>query len=349
MDNQILDSIIEITRQRDLDSLEHSLLTSISSFVPVNEIAIYKTSTENHARQIEQVVSLSVEINDTGKQNKVWDHEPKTIKADDALETCLSNAEHRPQNENNHTQILLPFICNETVTGAINITSDENITTYRHPIEKLVEIYGNYLTVLNQSERDKLTGLFNRCTFDKKLDRMLDTQRKKREHYGEKEQDKRSHIEKNASAWLVIADLDDFKQVNDTYGHIYGDEVLLTLSQKMKQCFRQSDLLFRFGGDEFVIILEPILPEMAKHALERFRNSIANHKFPLIGEVTVSIGYAKIKGGDYPPVILDRADRALYYAKESGRNCIYNYESLLKQSKLSDYKKRGAIDLFYTN
>ncbi len=67
--------------------------------------------------------------------------------------------------------------------------------------------------------------------------------------------------------------------MNDEFGHLYGDEVILTLGQKIKQCFRRTDLLFRFGGEEFVVVLEPIIAENVGIALERFRQQIENHRF----------------------------------------------------------------------
>ena len=144
----------------------------------------------------------------------------------------------------------------------------------------------------------------------------------------------------------MVLDFDGFKQINDTYGHSYGDEVLLILSQKMKQCFRKKDLLFRFGGDEFVIILEPVTLNEAQDVLERFRFTVANHEFPQVGKITISTGFAKICDKDYPPNILEKADKALYFAKENGRNCIHNYEALISDGKLQEQKTSGSIDLF---
>jgi len=80
--------------------------------------------------------------------------------------------------------------------------------------------------------------------------------------------------------------------------------------------------------------------------LNNFRKTIADYNFPQISTVTISIGYAMIRENDYPRTILNLADKALYYAKEHGRNCIYNYESLVADGEIQDLKKSGAIDLF---
>ncbi len=86
--------------------------------------------------------------------------------------------------------------------------------------------------------------------------------------------------------------------------------------------------------------------EQAWVILNNFRQTISDHQFPQIGKVTISIGYAMINENDYPPAILNLADKALYYAKENGRNCTYNYETLVTEGKIQDQKKSGAIDLF---
>lgn len=143
-----------------------------------------------------------------------------------------------------------------------------------------------------------------------------------------------------------MLDIDHFKAVNDTFGHLYGDEVILLISQRMKECFRNSDLLFRFGGEEFVVVLEPVPAEQAYTILNNFSKKISDHSFPQVGTVTISIGYAMIRERDYPPTILDLADKALYYAKEHSRNCVYNYESLVADGDIQDQKKSGTIDLF---
>ena len=176
---------------------------------------------------------------------------------------------------------------------------------------------------------------------------MFKAQQHKNEQYNAcKSADERRHHLADTYAWLAIFDIDHFKQVNDEYGHVFGDEVILTISQKMKECFRNSDLLFRVGGEEFVIILEPVTFNIASKLFEGFRDTIANHAFSQIGTVTISVGYAKITRKDFPPAVLECADKALYFAKENGRNCVHNYEMLLNEQKVTPPRKGGAVDLF---
>jgi len=240
----------------------------------------------------------------------------------------------------------MPINCGKKVVAALNITSREDLSDKVKLLEGMIRIYENYLFILNESERDKLTGLFNRRTFDKKLDRLLQIQRNNQIRLVESDSDKEKRsLRPYSETWLAIIDIDDFKRVNDSYGHMFGDGVLLLLSHKMKLCFRQSDYLFRFGGEEFVVILEPHPKGEAFATLERFRQAIAEHNFPLVGRVSVSIGYARITEADYPPAILDSADKALYYAKHHGKNCVFNYETLVADGAVEKTRMSSSINV----
>jgi two-component system chemotaxis response regulator CheY len=127
------------------------------------------------------------------------------------------------------------------------------------------------------------------------------------------------------AAWVVIADIDRFKSINDTYGHDAGDEVLKTTARVLKTSFRQSDCVGRLGGEEFVLLLTHADAEQARLAVERVREELAIHPFQWKGQaltVTASFGLAggcPAGAGDFTSM-LARADAALYSAKKNGRN-----------------------------
>lgn len=347
MDNEILKSIIELTRQRDLDSLEYSLIATLVDIVPAYRITLQKLSTDDNNRQ---VVDVTHTVESTGSNKKInfdSQHDQKNRITDEHMQKCLDESTTVKYENNGSLNLLFPITSGGKKAGLLSISGSHDLSEFQSLIEGITDIYANYLYILNESERDKLTGLFNRRTFDNKLRRMLKIQRDKQNEYNNSQGSNQKRKQKDASfAWLVIVDIDRFKAVNDKFGHLYGDEVILLISQKMKHCFRNTDLLFRFGGEEFVIVLEPITAEDANNVLEKFRKTIEDHQFPQIGQVTISIGFAEIRETDFPPTILNFADKALYYAKEHGRNCVYNYETLVKQGELKDLKRSGAIDLF---
>jgi diguanylate cyclase (GGDEF)-like protein len=190
-------------------------------------------------------------------------------------------------------------------------------------LNRLLRIYRNLLLLHERSEWDALTGLHNRRSFGDEVGRLM---------YPARARSGRRTEEKDH--WLSILDIDHFKRVNDEHGHLIGDEVLLSFAQLMRQSFRFDDRLFRYGGEEFIIILEGNNDEKTFQALDRFRRQVEEHKFPRAVRITVSIGYTHIDRDASPSEIIDRADRALYYAKTHGRNCVYGYETLVARGEM---------------
>ena len=122
---------------------------------------------------------------------------------------------------------------------------------------------------------------------------------------------------------LLILDLDDFKQINDTYGHIAGDKILIFIAQILKKLLRDGDKIFRYGGEEFIVILNRITQENCEIISKRILQQISANKLIYQGDtinITVSIGTTKYKEGDTPESLISRADKALYEAKNSGKN-----------------------------
>lgn len=195
----------------------------------------------------------------------------------------------------------------------------------------LVRIYGNHLGLIDYSETDTLTSLLNRKTFDEAFDRLLTVRTRAGRAM--------PAIERRQLAepqhWLAVADVDHFKRVNDSFGHLFGDEVLIRVANVMRGVFRDGDQLFRFGGEEFVIMLQVAEQAQALAAVERFRRAIETHEFPQVGHVTCSLGLTRIAGSEVPSDVIGRADRALYFAKNNGRNRACVYEDLVAAGLLA--------------
>ena len=145
-----------------------------------------------------------------------------------------------------------------------------------------------------------------------------------------------------ARAHLGVSDIDFFKQVNDRFGHPYGDEVLALFAGIMRSAFRESDKLFRFGGEEFVTLISNCGIDDALAAFERFRAAVAAFRFPRVGEVTVSIGVTSIRLNDTGSAAFGRADQALYVAKRSGRNRVLMFEALESSSGLETSRAQST-------
>lgn len=180
--------------------------------------------------------------------------------------------------------------------------------------------------VLSESAHDALTGLGNRGSLDRTLEREVATV----DRHGE-------------PLSLILLDIDHFKRINDTHGHQVGDGILRWLAQCIRECIRNSDMAFRYGGEEFVVLLSKTELSGASLLAERIRRRVAQHPATL-GQtpkpalssnqtaatesaanaeimVTVSLGVAQFSPGDDASSVLARADSALYAAKDAGRNC----------------------------
>ncbi len=207
-------------------------------------------------------------------------------------------------------------------------------TAETESIACFLAFFGNYLDLLDYSELDTLTGLSNRKTYDEAFDRILaaipaDTPLPPDGH------ERRHEASGSKGFWLGVIDIDHFKRVNDTFGHLFGDEVLLRVANLMKQSFRASDKLFRFGGEEFVVLLRPTTQPNADRAFQRFREAVETHEFPQVGRVTCSIGFTRIDPILPPSDTLGQADAALYFSKDHGRNQVNCYEALVADGRLA--------------
>lgn len=187
----------------------------------------------------------------------------------------------------------------------------------------LIVLFENLLNIFNLAERDGLTNLLNRKAFDKTISQIHD----KEQLYAANRSDE--HF-----IYLALIDIDHFKKVNDQYGHLYGDEILIGFAHLLQQSFRRQDWIFRYGGEEFAAIIEDISPQHIDTVLNRFRKHVQRHRFPLVGKITISIGCARISGENPPHLTVDNADKALYYSKDHGRNQAAVYESLVHKGQV---------------
>ena len=182
-----------------------------------------------------------------------------------------------------------------------------NILSYRSFSEDITD----KKRIEELSITDKLTGLKNRFYLDKVYAREL----KQAQRY-------------NTPFCAIILDIDNFKKINDTYGHLVGDTVLVHLAKLLTNNIRQSDMLGRWGGEEFLIFTPQTDYKAACDLAEKLRLLISKENFDIVGEITCSFGVGVYKKEDHSTEMIKRADEALYKAKESGKNrvCCFPYD-----------------------
>jgi diguanylate cyclase (GGDEF)-like protein len=214
-------------------------------------------------------------------------------------------------------------------------TTNELIARDVRLVHGILRIVGNYVAALDYGERDTLTGLLNRKTFESQFERFRNFTRRQ----GDRPRG-------DGASWLGLLDIDHFKSINDRYGHLFGDEVLLLVSQQVRRALRTGDQMFRFGGEEFIAMLHGIEEPAARLVFERLRMTVEKHDFPQLGRVTLSLGWTVVAQHDGPISCLERADAALYFAKAQGRNCVYSHEELVTGGKLGSQAAAREIELF---
>ncbi len=155
----------------------------------------------------------------------------------------------------------------------------------------------------HNATHDTLTKIYNRAYY---LDKITNEIEQYRRHKG--------------AFCIILLDIDNFKKFNDNYGHIKGDEVLIALSSTINKSIRKSDTFARWGGEEFIVLLEQTTIDKAELIAENFRKMIEDIKLDNIEKITASFGVAEFGDNDCENSILKRADDALYEAKASGRN-----------------------------
>lgn len=226
--------------------------------------------------------------------------------------------------------LLAPVMHQRQIIGLVGLTAKMNRLPYTQPELEIFSLMTNIASVAIANAQtyrkmemisvtDELTGLYNRRFFTRQLQDEV-ARAHRFEHY----------------VSLVMLDVDHFKKINDTFGHPVGDEILRQMGKILRDTARQSDIVSRYGGEEFCALLPEVDKTGAGYFGERIRQAIAQHDFSKQGvpedkRITISIGAAS-----YPNdamivnELLEKADNALYHAKHLGRNrvCLYSDELL---------------------
>lgn len=323
MDDRILSSVVEITEQRNSISLGHCLLATLTEMMPVQSACL------THFIANTRVVIAKVTKSET-EHHYDWVYEPNLDK-----NSYHDHARSTPTTEKiskSHSRISYPIPISDDNSAELVVDIDGEASNYQLLIDGFAKIYKNYLVVLHESERDKLTGLLNRRTLEERLSQSFDLV---------------SPREGGEHMWVAIIDLDHFKSINDQFGHMIGDEILLMFSQQMQNYFCDNEQLFRFGGEEFVVLLPQQDQSHAYDKLEGFRKHIEKYRFPQVQQITLSCGLCAISRHEYLPTILGYADKALYLAKTEGRNQIRSYDELAKDNRQNqDIDPFSDVELF---
>ncbi|MES2012534.1 MAG: GGDEF domain-containing protein [Pseudomonadota bacterium] len=343
----ILKKLGAMTAIRDTYMVEQSLLRTLGPLLGVLETSFYRLDDKGsiaralyHSRKVEQkdgVQRVVENIEEVASDKGISDTERNLF---DSVRLLGKSCTRKLDND---LHVCYPIYGNNELVGYFVFKRDREVTPVEDAIVNgVLEVFTNYFDLLDTSQRDQLTGLLNRYSLEINLDRLWNLL-SARLHESNEEHTKR--VNTPETYWLGVLDLDHFKNINDTYGHVIGDEVLIMATRLLQASLRQSDLLYRYGGEEFIAIIAANDLESATHAFERARMKIEEFQFPQVGHITISGGFSSADPGVLPQEVINRADRSLYAAKAAGRNRIFHYDTLVHEGVLKEAPS-GSVDLF---
>jgi diguanylate cyclase (GGDEF)-like protein len=319
----LLDQLVSLTGIRDLELLEASLLKTLNGFIRPTGLSLYKVSSRGEVRSevvfgadkcrvLREDFDIPAELLQAFQQHHAADLSTVQLTVQDGFLSVMTVMDMR------------------SATTYLVIRSQETLNDNdSRMIDGMLQIYRNFCQLLQESQTDSLTGLANRKTFDECFSRVYELQ-----PMGDDEctvaVDQRKP-QNQTTYWIAMIDIDHFKSVNDRFGHLYGDEVLILLAHLLKNALRTDDLVFRFGGEEFVLMIRCQSRDEATGLLERLRKSVEAQDIPQVGQVTISIGATEMIRDTFAGTLLDYADKALYYSKQNGRNRLTFFEDMVTE------------------
>jgi diguanylate cyclase (GGDEF)-like protein len=341
--SELVDHLAELTGFRDRELLDITLVGALRDLLRPSAVAIYRSVGEaGNERWMTRARLGADDVVATADPNWV-DLDSLPLRSSDPARLDAFRRQAMVQVGGPVHRTLFPVATDRETLGVMEIESDEALNERdQRLVLSILRIYRNFQGLLDYSERDTLTGLLNRKTFDESF--MKAAADPHTAQPGEPEGRRVGRVP--CSYWLGIIDIDHFKRVNDSHGHLMGDEVLLLLSRLMRNSFRFHDRLYRFGGEEFVVLMRCAGGDAAAQAFERLRANVEQYAFPQVGRITVSVGLTELRPGDSPSSAFERADKAVYYAKAHGRNQVRNHAELVAAGHLVEDTKVGDVELF---
>jgi len=342
--DSLLKHMVDMTGHRDHTMLDISVISAVQELAGAQRTRVLSIMNVRGRKFVRARAIVTPDC--PARMDEQADAAGEPLDSFAALARCLAQHETSAEevNADDCLVLWLPIWIGDKVDTCLEIVHK---TPYgpdtQQVIAGIVSVYRNFQNLLDYSERDSLTGLLNRKTFDDQLAKMLQASNEQLAVPGQEE---RRHQSAEQRQWLAVVDVDHFKHVNDRFGHLYGDEVLILIANLLQSSFRSQDRVFRFGGEEFVVLLRSTTLENARKIIDRFRKNVEAHVFPQVGQVTVSVGFVAINAYEAPVIILGHADQALYYAKSNGRNQACYYDELVSGGQLQAVSSNDTAEFF---
>jgi diguanylate cyclase (GGDEF)-like protein len=324
---RLADVFHEVLAEQSLDALLDRIADALAELVPHDSLTIYEA---DEPRQVlipvwardkwaDKILAdkcpFGVGLTGWGVEHR----EPVRVNQahlDPRVMTVAGTPADEPE-----AMITIPLIARESIKGALNIYRLGEDASFDDDEFELAKRFGDAAALAldnaqirarleHQAQTDPLTGLYNHRAFHERLRRALATA-------------SRSH----ESVSVLMLDIDDFKRVNDVYGHGSGDEILRSLADTLKDAVRSSDVVYRLGGEEFAIVISSRSPQSAERLAHRLVERVGAAEFDPAGRITISVGLAR--GPEHamnPRELVACAEAAMMTAKARGKNQIVLYD-----------------------
>jgi diguanylate cyclase (GGDEF)-like protein len=343
---QLLNDLADLSGLRDRDALDFALVQLFRTSILGDHGSVRLVRAIGQAHEQHWLIRAQVHTSHDAPTRDVvwsdWSHLPKLStfpKREQAITSGKVICTVGPP-----CTTIFPMDTQSSVRSLLEMESDHPLSEQVLSMTRtMLRMYQNLLGLLDYGEKDALTELLNRKSFDSAFVRAAVEQ----DTPVIEGQINRRTVGDGGCYWLTMIDIDHFKRVNDNFGHLIGDEVLLLLARLMRSTFRLNDQLYRFGGEEFVVLLRCADHADIASVMERFRHTVEEFAFPQVGTITVSVGFAGLRADDTPDLAFDRADKAVYYAKAHGRNQVISYAALVQEGELTEVVEHTTETSFF--
>lgn len=355
----LTEHIIKLTDHRDRELLELTLSKALIDLLRIDRVVVARVVSEEGVKRWLEVATLDARGGGKVSDPMRVDFGTLRVLEDDRERLrCVQERdviERAWAGEDGPRITYVPLFADSRNDdrGVVEIHSGGTLSQgQREVVNDIVHVFRNMYNLLAYSDRDALTGLLNRKSLDdtfysavlEEMDHGIESETRVLEADVLPVSERRHRVPPNY--WLGTITVDNFGAISDKCGHLIAEEVLLLVARIMNNTFRTYDRIYRFGGDQFAVLMHCPDEALVLAAFERFRVNMEKFNFPQVGRVTACAGFTRVTAVDSPSTTLERADRAVDYAQRKGRNQVHSHDELVRKGLFGDVPKIGAVDLF---